>query len=287
MLLWIALYDISRGWYPGLDVVALLLFSLFLWKMGDRYPLLNFAPFVLMLATYRVPAGDYQPDPQRQLARRRLGCLGKIPVWRNLALPLAPSAVWVPAVHLACRPGRQRVLHDPFHRRRDPGRSSVALPTMFFLALPARDDHSFVRRLPDVCTFPRRASLVGRQHRCAWESDGKLSAQFAQANLYLRHGQSSGFHALPAHRVPVLHCALLRFCVGTKGFVAFILPFGVALSSIYLGHHYVIDVLAGAGYASVVFAGVSWWYRRRPVIEEFLPSGGLLEEGSRGVARST
>ncbi|RME12844.1 MAG: phosphatase PAP2 family protein [Ardenticatenia bacterium] len=37
---------------------------------------------------------------------------------------------------------------------------------------------------------------------------------------------------------------------------------GVAFATIYLGHHYVVDLLAGMVYAFFVFAGVYLWIHR-------------------------
>ena len=46
---------------------------------------------------------------------------------------------------------------------------------------------------------------------------------------------------------------------GKRGIPVILLPLGVIFATIYLGHHYVVDALAGATYATVVFLTVFRW----------------------------
>lgn len=66
--------------------------------------------------------------------------------------------------------------------------------------------------------------------------------------------------ANPVAAMPSLHTAYPTFIAlvaldtwGKKAIPVIALPLGVAFSTFYLGHHYVIDALAGAFYASVSF----------------------------------
>jgi membrane-associated phospholipid phosphatase len=285
-LLWFALFAISQGRLPGMDVVALLLFSLFLWRMGDRYPLLNFAPFALMLATYESlraitsQIGTANLHVADLISWEKALCGGIVPSHELQSMFGSQPYTWVidlvtngfymthfiVAVILAGVLWRYRRWYFwPFLLGMTVLSYAAFLTYVFFPAAPP--------------WWAANAGALGSQPVNLAHSLLTPAYILATAN--------------PVASMPSLHTAypffIALFCVfvwGRKGLVTFILPFGVAISSIYLGHHYIIDCLAGMGYATLVFAGVSWWYRRRPMIEEFLPSGRLLEKGSRGVARS-
>jgi membrane-associated phospholipid phosphatase len=72
--------------------------------------------------------------------------------------------------------------------------------------------------------------------------------------------------ANPVAAMPSLHAAYPTFIAmvaiyvwGKRGIPVILLPVGVIFATIYLGHHYVIDALAGAAYAAVVFLTVFLW----------------------------
>jgi membrane-associated phospholipid phosphatase len=50
---------------------------------------------------------------------------------------------------------------------------------------------------------------------------------------------------------------------GRKALPILLLPIAVAFSTFYLGHHWVVDALAGATYAFASFSTVFLWFRRR------------------------
>jgi membrane-associated phospholipid phosphatase len=58
------------------------------------------------------------------------------------------------------------------------------------------------------------------------------------------------------------------FVWGRKAMPVLILPVGVAVSSIYLGHHYLVDILAGIAYAAVVFGIITWWVKSHLPVRE-------------------
>jgi len=70
----------------------------------------------------------------------------------------------------------------------------------------------------------------------------------------------------PVAAMPSLHMAyptyIMSFCIyvwGRKLSWLIILPLGVAFSTVYLGHHYVIDLIAGAVYALVILGLLILW----------------------------
>ena len=54
--------------------------------------------------------------------------------------------------------------------------------------------------------------------------------------------------------------AVIRY--GAKGLPLFLYPLGMALSLVYLGEHYLVDILIGIAYASVVTAAVEFAYAK-------------------------
>jgi membrane-associated phospholipid phosphatase len=71
--------------------------------------------------------------------------------------------------------------------------------------------------------------------------------------------------------MPSLHTAfatLIALFIGARlrsrwRYLLALYPLAMGFSLVYLGEHYVIDVVAGYGYAIGVYAAVSWWERRR------------------------
>jgi membrane-associated phospholipid phosphatase len=67
--------------------------------------------------------------------------------------------------------------------------------------------------------------------------------------------------------MPSLHCAFpayfALFCVwlwrSPRAYLLFLLPLGIGFSTIYLGHHYVVDIVAGYLYGIVFFLLAVWW----------------------------
>lgn len=74
----------------------------------------------------------------------------------------------------------------------------------------------------------------------------------------------------PVAAMPSLHTAFPTYIAlvaiatwGKRGLWVIFLPLGVAFSTFYLGHHWVIDALVGAGYAAFFFSTVFLYLRRR------------------------
>lgn len=62
---------------------------------------------------------------------------------------------------------------------------------------------------------------------------------------------------------PCYICMYFMHVWGKKASWLIILPFGVAISTLYLGHHYVIDLAAGYLYAAIIFLITVWVKQRR------------------------
>jgi len=70
--------------------------------------------------------------------------------------------------------------------------------------------------------------------------------------------------AMPSLHVayPTFIACFLTYVFGRKAAPVLLLPFAVGFATVVLGHHYVVDLLVGAVYGLVVFAGVVWWVKR-------------------------
>jgi membrane-associated phospholipid phosphatase len=94
----------------------------------------------------------------------------------------------------------------------------------------------------------------------------------------LAHAQDAGANAVAA--MPSLHTAfatMIALFIGSRlssrwRYLLVIYPLVMGFSLVYLGEHYVIDVVGGVVYAVVVFFGVSAWERHR-ASARIVPSG--------------
>lgn len=84
------------------------------------------------------------------------------------------------------------------------------------------------------------------------------------AGNLLQEGQAA---SNPVAAMPSLHTGyatiIALFVLSTVGsrlaWLLLLYPAAMAVSLVYLGEHYVIDVVAGIGYAVVIHTAVSWW----------------------------
>ncbi|MBN1681254.1 MAG: phosphatase PAP2 family protein [Anaerolineae bacterium] len=104
-----------------------------------------------------------------------------------------------------------------------------------------------------------------------WATEyGYLPTEPVTLNLFVISADTVRSAANPVAAVPSLHAAYPTFIAlvsvavwGRRALPVFLLPVGVAFSTFYLGHHYVVDALAGALYALVCFGTVFMWLYRR------------------------
>lgn len=88
-------------------------------------------------------------------------------------------------------------------------------------------------------------------------------------NSLLTHAQGAG--ANPVAAMPSLHTAfatLVAIIIGTRlrsrwRWALALYPAAMAFTLVYTGEHYVLDLVAGVGYAIGTHYAVSWWERRR------------------------
>jgi membrane-associated phospholipid phosphatase len=98
--------------------------------------------------------------------------------------------------------------------------------------------------------------------------------------------------ANPVAAMPSLHAAYPTYIAlvamrvwGKKGIPVIALPAGVMFATFYLGHHYVIDALAGAVYALVAFLVVYPWAQRFTASHRLF-AREIFAEGPHGFSKS-
>jgi membrane-associated phospholipid phosphatase len=263
MIVIMAVLFLGQGKLPGLDLLALALLTAFLWWARDRIFILNFAPFLLLLMTY---------ESIRSLTLI-LGMGGlhiaDMILWEeSLSGGTLPSFALQHALSAHSFTWLVDIVANGFYMTHF--FSVIALGLVlwytkrehywpFLLGLTVLSYAAFLTYVFFPAAPPWWASMYGYLQGQAVD----LSHSLLSPGYIIATGN-------PVASMPSLHTAypfyLFIYCVfvwGKKAIPIIILPAGVAISSIYLGHHYVIDILAGLCYAIVAFLCTVWWIRNR------------------------
>jgi membrane-associated phospholipid phosphatase len=257
ILVWI----IRKGLYPGPEFLSLIIIGLLIWTVQGRTILNDFAPFLLVLFLYfdvlRVfveqinVASVHITD---LIAAERFLFGGSIPahvlqlhwtnqpytVWLDLLLnivylshfanPLiAALVIWV------CRKSH----YWPF--------------VIGFIVLSFAGFFTYV-------VFPAAPPWWATHFGYLPDQPVHLDHSFISEASLLAHAYN------PVAAMPSLHAAypfyIALYAVyiwGKRAWWIFLLPLSIALASVYLGHHYVVDILAGCLYATSAFGLIFFW----------------------------
>jgi membrane-associated phospholipid phosphatase len=263
MIVIMAVLFLGQGKLPGIDLLALALLTAFLWWARDRIFLLNFAPFLLLVMTY-------------ESVRSLTLVLGKgglhvtdLILWEEaLTGGNIPSYTLQHALSTQPYTWLVDIVANGFYMTHF--FSVIALGLVlwfsqrehywpFLLGLIVLSYAAFLTYVFFPAAPPWWASMYGYLNGQAVN----LSHSLLTPGYIIATGN-------PVASMPSLHTAypfyLFIYCVflwGKKAIPVIILPAGVAISSIYLGHHYVIDIIAGLCYAIVAFLCTVWWSRNR------------------------
>jgi membrane-associated phospholipid phosphatase len=265
---------LASGKMPGVDMVGLILLTLFLWGMHDRISFLDFAPYLLMLYTYEVvrsvilAVGTDGLHVADLIAWEQTLCAGVIPSAALQRALNASSITWI-----------VDIIANLFYM------------THFFSVILA-GFLIWTRRKAHYWPYIMGLILLSYSGFLTYVFFPAAPPWWASLNGYLRNQPVNLNHSLlsPAYifstanalgAMPSLHSAwpfyLFFYCLyiwGRKALPVIILPIGVALSSIYLGHHYLVDVLAGIAYAAVAFWIATRWGKSH--LEAREPVGTLV-----------
>jgi membrane-associated phospholipid phosphatase len=268
MIAAMSLFIFGSGKLPGWDMAGLILFTLFLWAMRGRIPLLDFAPFLLMLYTYE----------EIRSVIRAVGSNGvhvtDLIAWeRTLCAGIIPASAIQQAWSSVSFSGLLDFIANAFYM------------THFFSVI-LMGVVLWVRRREHYGVFIVGLLLLSYTGFLTYVVFPAAPPWWAFQNGYLPDQPVNLMHSLlspeyifatanPLGAMPSLHTAwpiyLLLYALslwGRKALPLAILPIGVAVASIYLGHHYLVDILAGIGYAVIAFSLVKLWSRFRLEIRE-------------------
>jgi membrane-associated phospholipid phosphatase len=159
-----------------------------------------------------------------------------------LATPIVAAVLWV----------RSRALWLAFITRVIVLSVAGLLTYLFFPAAPP--------------WYAAREGVIGPVLRTS--ARGYLWLHLNHAGNLLTAGQGS---ANDVAAMPSLHTAfatLIALFIGTRlrtrwRYLLVLYPIAMGISLVYLGEHYVVDVVAGVVYALAIHALVRWWERRR------------------------
>jgi membrane-associated phospholipid phosphatase len=263
-----SLLILSRGKLPGWDMVGLALLTLLLWVMGDRMKILDFSPYLLIFCTYEVirsvilAVGTDGVHVTDLIAWEQALCAGILPAsalqqaWSSTAytwlVDLVANGFYMTHFFSVIAMGfilwlKRRAHYWPF------------IIGLFVLSYSG-----FLTYVVFPAAPPWWASMNGYL-------DGRP--------VNLEHSLLSPDHIFATANalgaLPSLHTAwpfylffYALFVWGRKAMPVLILPIGVAVSSIYLGHHYLVDILAGVAYAAVVYGILIRWMKTRWAVRE-------------------
>ncbi len=263
MIVIMAVLYLGQGKLPGIDLLALAALTAFVWWARDRSFLFNFAPFALLVMTYESIRGL-----TLVLGMGGLHVTDLILWEESLSGGMLPSFALQHALNAQPYTWIVDIVANGFYMTHF--FSVIALGLVlwytqreqywpFLLGLVLLSYAAFLTYVFFPAAPPWWASMYGYLKGQAVD----LSHSLLSPGYIVATGN-------PVASMPSLHTAypfyLFLYCVylwGKKAFPIIILPAGVAISSIYLGHHYVIDILAGLCYAIVAFLCTVWWSRNR------------------------
>jgi membrane-associated phospholipid phosphatase len=250
---------VLTGTFPNTELIAAAFVFSFIWTRVGRAFLLEFAPFLLLLITYK-QMRNFADD----LTTSDINVTNLIRWEKSLFGGTLPNH-WV-QTHLWNQPYTPvlDVLTNTLYLSHflSPLVISVLLWQKrrsmywaFAIALVVLSYAAFATYVLFPAAPPWWATLYGY-----------LPDQPVTLDHFVTSGEALAKGANPVAAMPSLHTAYPTFIAlvsiyvwGKRGIPVILLPLGVGFSIVYLGHHYVIDALAGATYALVVFSTVYLW----------------------------
>jgi membrane-associated phospholipid phosphatase len=250
---------VLTGTFPNTEMIAAAFVFSFAWTGNGRKFLLEFLPFLILLVTYKqmrnfadnLSASEINVE---NLIRWEKGLFGgTLPnywvqqhLWHRPYSPVLDvltntfylSHFLSPLIMSAVLWQKRRAMYWAF---------AVALVVLSYAA--------FTTYVLFPAAPPWWATL-----------NGYLPDQPITLDRFVTDGAALAKGANPVAAMPSLHAAYPSFIAmvaiyvwGKRGLPVIALPLAVIFSTVYLGHHYVIDALAGATYALIVFGTVYLW----------------------------
>ena len=245
-----------NGAFPSTERIAAAFIFAFFWTANGRAFLIEFAPFLLLLVTYK-QLRNYADDLSRTeinvenlIVWEKALFGGTLPGkfvqqhlwgrWYTPALDLITNALYLshflsPLVLSVLLWNRARRLYWSY---------AVGLVVLSYAAFAG------------YVLFPAAPPWWATMH-------GYLPDQPIVLDHFAVSAEAVAKGANPVAAMPSLHAAYPTYIAlvaiyvwGRKALPVALLPLGVVFATVYLGHHYVIDALAGALLSVVAFVGI-------------------------------
>jgi membrane-associated phospholipid phosphatase len=252
------------GRFPSTKLIMAVFMAVMVWRKTTRSFLLDLAPFLLLVLSYdslRSFADDFSPSDIHVtdiIHAERVLFAGHLPnvvlqhnLWGHFYTPvLDVIANFFYLFHFL----NPLILALLLWTRRRP------MYWAYVIALVVLSYSAFVTYL----LFPAAPPWWATWH-------GYMNSEPVTLDHFVVSMETVLKSPNPVAAVPSLHAAYPTLIAlvsirawGKKAAWVILLPFAVAFSTVYLGHHYVIDALLGAGYALVVYGVVFLGMLRYP-----------------------
>ncbi len=275
---------VLTGEFPSTEIIAAAFVFVFMWTKNGRAFLFEFLPFLLLLVTYK------------QL--------------RNFANELTPSDInitnlidWEMALFGGTLPGHylQQNLWGQFYTpvldmlANGLYLSHFMSPLVLAMLLWQRERAQYWAFAFGIVALSYAAFVTYVLFPAAppwWSTlNGYIVDQPVSLDHFVVSGEELVNGANPVAAMPSLHAAYPSYIAlvsirvwGKRALPVIMLPLGVVSATFYLGHHYVIDALAGAFYALIAFLVVYPWAQRFTASHDIF-TRRLLTEQSQSYPR--
>jgi membrane-associated phospholipid phosphatase len=253
---------VVTGTFPSTEVIAAAFVFVFLWTKNGRTFLIEFLPFLLLLVTYKQ--------------------------MRNFADDLTPTDInitnlvdWETAIFGGTLPNHylQQHLWGQFYTPALDVLTNALYLSHFLSPLvlavllwqKARAEYWAFAFGIVALSYGAFATYIVFPAAPPWWATlhGYITDQPVTLDHFVASADALTSNANPVAAMPSLHAAYPTYIAlvamrvwGKRAIPAILLPAGVIFATFYLGHHYVIDALAGGFYALVAFLVVYPWAHR-------------------------
>lgn len=252
----------STGTFPNTEMIALTFVFAFAWTRDGRAFLVEFMPFLVLLVTYKqmrnfadnLTGADINITNLIRWERALFG--GALPnhtlqvhLWGHFYTPVLD--VLTNTLYLSHFLSPLIISVILWQKRR-------SLYWAFAIGLVVMSYAAFATYVVFPAAPPWWATFYGY-----------LPDQPVTLDHFVASGADLAKGANPVAAMPSLHAAyptyiflVALYVWGKRGLPVILLPAGVMFATFYLGHHYVIDAIAGAAYAVIAFGTIFLWATR-------------------------
>ncbi len=263
-ILGLSLFYISRNIFPSVEMLVALSVAVLIWRARYRNLLIDLLPFFILLLTFQ-SLRSFVDD----LTPARIHIVDLISYEKALFHGIIPAAFFQKAF------SNQPYTHVLSEILNLLYMSHFLVPVVvaiiiwyqkkehywyFIIGLIALTYAAFITYI----IYPAAPPWWATKYGYLTDQPVFLSNFFKYPTLVEFAGPNQ-VAAMPSLHMayPSFICMYLFYIWGKKTFWMILLPIGVAISTLYLGHHYVVDLIAGYLYASIIFLITIWVKQKR------------------------